>query len=277
MVRSPNCSNISTTFARPVAPSPCHRPTIDAVRLMTAHVAKGLEFDHVVILRANSGSFPAAYKETLVEFPRELRDPESVVPEDDKTLHDQEERRLFYVAMTRARDSLTIYAKGGTGKTDPTPPGYLRELLKDPTLHRYLRQRPPRGFQTDIFADASPAPARVWPHGLPCRQPPNLSARLSASAVQTYETCPLQFKLDREWRIPGEVPAAMQYGGTMHRVLRAYYDSVQQGRPMTEDILLDLFRADLADARIQDAYQHELYQQQGIEQLKRVSGSVPTG
>ena len=107
-------------------------PEVDAVRLMTAHVAKGLEFDHVAILRANSGSFPASYKETLVEFPRELRDPESLVPEDDKTLHEQEERRLFYVAMTRARDSLTIYAKGGTGKNDPTPPGYLRGLLKDP-------------------------------------------------------------------------------------------------------------------------------------------------
>ncbi len=245
---------------------PMSSPEVDAVRLMTAHVAKGLEFDHVAILRANSGSFPASYKESLVEFPRELRDPESVVPEDDKTLYEQEERRLFYVAMTRARDSLTIYAKGGTGKTDPTPAGYLRGLLKDPTLHRYLRQRPPRGFQTDIFAHTSPSPVgvAVWVGLSPAS---DLSARLSASAVQTYETCPLQFKLDREWRIPGDAPAAMQYGGTMHRVLRAYYDAVRQGRPMTEQALLDLFRTDLSDAKIQDAYQHDLYLQQGIEQL----------
>ena len=246
---------------------PMASPEVDAVRLMTAHVAKGLEFDHVIILRANSGSFPAAYRESLVEFPRELRDPESVVPEDDKTLYDQEERRLFYVAMTRARDSLTIYAKKGTGKTDSTPAGYLRGLLKDPALHRYLRQRPPRGFQTDIFAQSSPSPVGVaaWVALSPAS---DLSLRLSASAVQTYETCPLQFKLDREWRIPGEVPAAMQYGGTMHRVLRAYYDSVQQGRPMSEESLLDLFRTDLADAKIQDAYQHDLYLQQGLGQLK---------
>ncbi|MGO9125460.1 MAG: ATP-dependent helicase [Terriglobales bacterium] len=246
---------------------PMSSPEVDAVRLMTAHAAKGLEFDHVAILRANSGSFPANYKESLVEFPRELRDPESVVTEDDKTLHEQEERRLFYVAMTRARDSLTIYAKRGAGRADPTPPGYLRDLLKEHSLHRYLRQRAPRAFQTDIFAHASPPPVGVaaW-----VALPPvsDLSMRLSASAVQTYETCPLKFKFDREWRIPGEVPAAMQYGGTMHRVLRAYYDSVRQGRPMTEESLLNLFRTDLTEARLQDAYQHDLYLQQGIDQLK---------
>ncbi len=47
----------------------------NAVRLMTAHAAKGLEFAQVFILRANSNSFPASYKEPLIEFPRELHDP----------------------------------------------------------------------------------------------------------------------------------------------------------------------------------------------------------
>ena len=38
----------------------------DAVSLMTAHTAKGLEWDHVLILRANSSSFPCSYKQPLV-------------------------------------------------------------------------------------------------------------------------------------------------------------------------------------------------------------------
>jgi DNA helicase-2/ATP-dependent DNA helicase PcrA len=246
-------------------------PAADAVRLMTVHLAKGLEFQHVFILRANSGSFPASYRETLVEFPNELRDPDSAAEGDDRTLYPQEERRLFYVAMTRARDSLHIYAKQGIGK-DKTPAGYVRELLQEASLRTWLISRPARPSQStiDIFAQASPAyPAHSrtaeW---LDLAATPGLHARLSASAVDTYERCPLQFKLERDWRMPRDVPAAMQYGAAMHRVLRTYYDSRQAGRPKTDDELIELLRQDLASAGIQDHYQYELYEKQGVEQLR---------
>ncbi len=240
----------------------------DAVRLMTAHSAKGLEFAHVFIVRAASPTFPASYKEPLIEFPRELHDPGSIAQGDDKELNQQEERRLFYVAMTRARDSLTIYAKKGKGKTDPTPPGFLRDLLKDSHLRRWLVQGVPRGFQTDMFAEGAAPPTMTRTNQWLAMPPAaDLHSRLSASAVQTYETCPLQFKLDREWRIPDEVPAAMQYGAVMHRVLRAHYDSVRFDRPLADNDLIQLFRDDLAQAGIQDRYQHELYENQGVQQL----------
>ena len=240
----------------------------NAVRLMTAHVAKGLEFNHVFIIRANSNSFPSSYKEPLVDFPRELQGAGVMPLFDDKELNRQEERRLFYVAMTRARDSLTIYAKQGTGKKDPTPNGFLRDLLKDPSLKSWLRQRHALEFQADLFAEAAPvlpgSPVSEW-----LKLPPvlDLGARLSASALQTYEICPLQFKLEREWRIPGEVPAAMEYGATMHRVLLAYYESVRLGRTIEDDQLIELFRTDLGNAGIEEKYQQDLYERQGIEQL----------
>ena len=78
---------------------------------------QGIGIQSCLLLRANSSPFPSSFKETLVEFPRDLRAADTVFGE-DKVLHEQEERRLFYVAMTRARDSLTIYAKEGTGKKD---------------------------------------------------------------------------------------------------------------------------------------------------------------
>jgi DNA helicase II / ATP-dependent DNA helicase PcrA len=242
------------------APASC-----DAVHLMTAHAAKGLEFRHVFILRANSNSFPTSYRESLVEFPRELRDPDSVGQQDDKTLHEAEERRLFYVAMTRARDTLTLYAKRGAGQ-DPTPAGFLRALLKDPSLGGFLDQRAARGLEGERIASLTPAP----PLSRWIELPPSseFGRRLSASAVETYENCPLQFKLDRQWRIPAEVPAAMQYGASVHRVLRAYYESVRGERTMSDEAAIEFFRADWRDARLQDPYQYHLYEKQGIAQLK---------
>lgn len=243
----------------------------DAVRLMTVHGAKGLEFPHVFILRANSNSFPTSYKETLVAFPQELRDPDSVIELDDQTLHKQEERRLFYVAMTRARDSLHMYAKEGSG-TDKTPPGYVRDLLKNPSLVGWLKSVPSRGSQAslDLAAGAAPGCPDESQIGrwleLPVLE--GLHTRLSASAIDTYERCGLQFKLDRDWRLAAKPAAAMQYGASMHRVLKTYFDSVAAGRTKTEEELIELFRSDLAAAGIQEKYQHELYEEQGLAQLR---------
>lgn len=243
----------------------------NAVRLMTVHGAKGLEFPHVFMLRANSNSFPASYKETLVAFPRELRDPDSLTEADDKTLHAQEERRLFYVAMTRARDTLRIYAREGTGRIDKTPPGYIRELMANRANDRWFRATPASGAQGTLDMDAGSSP--VYPAesrttlwlDLPVLD--GLHTRLSASAVDNYERCGLRFKLDRDWRLAAKPAAAMQYGAAVHRVLKTYFDSVRAGRPKADAELIDLFRLDLADAKIQESYQHELYEKQGIEQL----------
>ena len=252
----------------------------NAVRLMTVHGAKGLEFPHVFILRANANSFPCSYRETVVAFPKELRDPDSVTEADDPTLHKEEERRLFYVAMTRARDSLHIYSKQGKGKLNKNPDGYMRELIEDKSLAPWLTTIPARGTQTslDIFAEASlayPAESQtnVW-FELPVLA--GLHTRLSASAVDTYERCGLQFKLDRDWRLSAKPAAAMQYGAAIHRILKTYFDSVNLGRAKTDDELIDLFRLDLAEAKIQEPYQHELYENQGVAQLREFLAAART-
>ncbi len=248
-----------------VVPMPAREE--NAVHLISAHSAKGLEFKHVFILRVNPPSFPNSYREKLVELPRELRDPESFVEGDDKALSDEEEVRLFYVAMTRARDTLALYGRGGRGKKDPTPPGFLRDILANKSLAPFVRKRDAHALQAQIFAAAAEPVSRTsqW-----LSQPPItvLHTRLSATAVETYIRCPLQFKLAREWNLPREVPAALHYGSVMHAVLKTYYDSLGMGRPKTLDELLELFRTGLADASIQERYQHDLYERQGIQQLK---------
>ena len=82
----------------------------EGVRLMTIHAAKGLEFDAVFIIEANEGRIP--YKKAKTEKETE------------------EERRLFYVAMTRAKELLKIcYVKTKNGK-EVSPSRFVEELLE---------------------------------------------------------------------------------------------------------------------------------------------------
>src|SRR5207237_7873715 len=163
----------------------------------------------------------------------------------------------------------------GRGKTEKTPAGYLRELIKNRELKSYLKEGTCREFQTEIFGAAeAPAISRLgeW-IGLPPAS--ELASTLSASAIQHYETCPLQFKLEREWRIPAEASAALQYGACIHRVLLTYYDSVRWDRRLSEAELIERFCTELQDAVFPDHYQRELYQEKGIEELRQfVAGAV---
>ena len=99
-----NSSNISITSRRPAGKSIWSRNRGDAVQLMTVHAAKGLEFEHVFVLRLTHRGFPMAPRAAVLEFPEALMKEE--LPRGD--FHIQEERRLFYVAITRARERLTL-------------------------------------------------------------------------------------------------------------------------------------------------------------------------
>ncbi len=243
----------------------------DAVRLLTAHAAKGLEFRHVAILRGSSTSFPCSYREPLVDFPPELRRPDAF-SSDDKTLHEEEERRLFYVAMTRAKDTLAIYAHQGRGKKDPKPTQFLREFMIHPAYKKFWFTRSAAAVQDALFAEEEQRIAvqqsnvAAW-----LLMPPsvNFVSGLSASAIEIYEECPLRFKLEREWNLPRDVSASLHYGAAMHGVLRTFYDAQRYQREIGDDELLEQFRSHLASAGIADRYQYELYLRQGMEQLRQ--------
>lgn len=103
--------------------------TIDAVRLITAHSAKGLEFDTVFVPRINP---PHGYPKTSGDDELELPDGLAAGVEggpvlDDKARRMAEERRLFYVACTRAERRLVLLSKKNKGKSSSI--NYFEELL----------------------------------------------------------------------------------------------------------------------------------------------------
>jgi len=129
------------THLERIAQEDFYDPSVDAVTLMTIHASKGLEFTHVIVIAAEEGILPHIRKHGTPDF--------------------DEERRLFYVAATRAKSQLdVVYAK--KRKNEPRQPSrYITEVSKealprivDPslgTLEKKIQRREQKKRQTTLF------------------------------------------------------------------------------------------------------------------------------
>ncbi|MFG2980567.1 ATP-dependent helicase [Streptomyces sp. NPDC048258] len=238
----------------------------DAVRLMTAHRSKGLEWSLVVVAGVQEGLWPDLRRRgSLLEADRIGRDglAEPLTP--GALL--AEERRLFYVAATRARDRLVVTAVKAPADDGDQPSRFLTELGVPP---RDVTGRPRRPLAvpalvaelraTTVDPDASPAlrdaaarrlarlaaltddedrplvpaahPQRWWGLYEPTRSSVPLRDRdrpvaLSGSALdQLANTCSLQWFLGREVKADAPSTAAQGFGNVVHVLA----DEVASGR-----------------------------------------------
>ncbi|MDX2293287.1 ATP-dependent DNA helicase [Streptomyces roseofulvus] len=247
----------------------------DAVRLMTAHRSKGLEWSLVVVAGVQEGLWPDLRRRgSLLEADRIGRDglAEPLTP--GALL--AEERRLFYVAATRARDRLVVTAVKAPADDGDQPSRFLAELGTEP---KEVPGRPRRPLAvsalvaelraTTVDPDASPAlrdaaarrlaalaaltdedgqpmvpaahPDRWWGLHEPTRSAVPLRDRdrpvaLSPSALENLAaTCSLQWFLGREVKAAEPASAAQGFGNVVHVLA----DEVASGRtPADLDVLM---------------------------------------
>src|SRR5438132_6887477 len=142
---------------------------VDAVQLMTVHAAKGLEFPQVFLLRVNNRAFPATERLRVFEFPVELMKEGAPAAQ----FHIQEERRLFYVALTRAEERLTITTV--TEKKGKVPV-FIEDIVMDAAIKRQdvrqlmpklppaeVEQRAPDEHREDVqLFPAAAEPAKIF-------------------------------------------------------------------------------------------------------------------
>jgi DNA helicase-2/ATP-dependent DNA helicase PcrA len=253
----------------------------DAVQLMTVHSAKGLEFDRVFVLHLVNGGFPSRPRPHVFEFPTALM--KEQLPAGD--FHIQEERRLFYVAVTRARDLLTLTTVLRT-RSKPSP--FLDDILMDSALQkRDVQQLAPE--QTAETPAAQPpgtaalfgeqrANARVYSRIAEWvetyRPPVPAPLELSASAVGTFDRCPQVYLFDKIWKIATGPHAALSFGNVMHTTIKKIIEHLRKGKKVSFDEVADIYNREWTSAGYEDKYQEEEYKKDGLEQLRAFHASV---
>jgi DNA helicase-2/ATP-dependent DNA helicase PcrA len=257
-------------------------PTDDGVQLMTVHAAKGLEFPYVFVMSLCEGDFPSRAQRPVFEFPRELMKEE--VPEGDN-LRIQEERRLFYVALTRARRQLTLTFVSAKRKK---PSIFLEDILMDPKikakdaqqltpdvvlppLEQAAGPQPAKPAQAQLFglaADDARMYSRIALWAKAYRPPRPEPLQLSDSAIGAYQTCPQKYSFQYVWGIRGAQRAAMTFGRVMHRTIREFVDNCRRRREIPFEEVAISYNREWRSAGFLDDYQEEEYRREGLLQLE---------
>jgi DNA helicase II / ATP-dependent DNA helicase PcrA len=254
-------------------------PPGDAVQLMTVHGAKGLEFPQVFLVRVNHGQFPPRERLPLFEFPLKLMKEELPAGQ----FHIQEERRLFYVALTRAKRKLTITTL--TEKKGKVPT-FIEDILMDPAVKRrdVLQIAPKVRPQGEEPNAASASNSKVLPFPSLSQRPRIFSKiadwaetfhppspeplKLSASAVDNYRKCPQQFLFSRLWSLKEGPQATLTFGSVMHTTIKRFVDQLRKGVRLPFDEVARIFETEWSSAGFEDDYQEGEYKKDGMEQLR---------
>ncbi len=209
-------------------------PDVDAVAVMTIHKAKGLEFPFVYLPGLVTGRFPAIGRREQLGLPLDLV--HETLPEGDYQL--QEERRLFYVGMTRARDELVLtHAADYGGQRARRVSPFVLEALDLPVA----AGAPGAGAKATTPLERLAALERTEAVPPAPRRRGDDPLVLSFYAIDDYMTCPLKYKYAHLLRVPLAPHHSLIYGSALHAAVAEFHRRHARGDVMTEDQLFASF------------------------------------
>ncbi|HKY74133.1 MAG TPA: UvrD-helicase domain-containing protein, partial [Patescibacteria group bacterium] len=201
---------------------------VDAVKLTTAHSAKGLEWQHVFIARAVDGKWGNVRVRNLIPLPEGLLKQVRV----EEKEQNEDERRLFYVSLTRAKQTVTVtYAKtaiSGNRSRQHMHSMFIEELPK-----KYQEQ-----FDSDEFEKKSESLLRRLLQQ-PTHPEPTIDEQewiqgllrdfvLTPTALNTFLECPYKFKLNSLVKVPRAKQDYLSFGTAIHRALELLFRWIMQ-------------------------------------------------
>ena len=193
----------------------------NGVHLLTAHGSKGLEFEHVYIIRADSQNWVKKnYGRSGYKYPAAL------VPAAEKS-DVEDDRRLFYVAMTRAKNFLTIsYSDFDDNEKALEPARFISEITN-------REEDVKRGFVDDESVLDYKANLMRYSRGEITLIEHDVidkilqSFRVSATSLNKYLRCPITFYFENILRVPMARSATNGFGNAIHFALEMYFRDIE--------------------------------------------------
>ncbi len=229
------------------------------VNVLSVHRAKGLEWETVYIVDCTEGSFPLQRRGSSLAVPEQLK---AVTSRADE--HMAEERRLMYVAVTRARQELMLtYADRHGGGAPRRPSRFLEELLT-----ALPSETEADAMQTGLerFAPRVPAASVALPAAM------QLDGRLvmSVSQIVCWLNCPQDFYYQYVLGMPLPDDPSRQYGTAIHAAIERIHQGRRMGTPPQLDEVLESVKASLPKRGYASAGSRERAHTQALQSVHQL-------
>jgi len=227
---------------------------LDVVQVLTVHKAKGLEFPVVFLVQLAAGRFPTNNRSGGLDLPAAHRDAAA-----DSESHREEERRLCYVAFTRAREELILtYARdyGGLGR-ERAPSLFLQEAFD---LGKPVPAKRRKRAIEELEEHRPGLPALALVDSRATREPIDLSVR----RLEDYETCPLKYRFLHEISVDPILTRdhRVNFGNAMHQAVAHALNRRIQGHTPSFDEVAEVFQR----AWRRDGYRSEEHERRRFDQ-----------
>jgi DNA helicase-2/ATP-dependent DNA helicase PcrA len=251
----------------------------ETVKIMTIHGAKGLEFKYVFIVNLVDRRFPTIERKENIELPDALV--KEIIPEGD--IHLQEERRLFYVAITRAKEGVFFTSAENYGGQKSKK---LSRFLNEITFQKTKNNQQSITNKFNVFEKY-----RTVKNGIDHSLLVNyLPKQFSFTQFKVFETCPLQYKFAHILHVPTKGRFTFSFGKTLHNTLYNFFQRIIN-QPAAEQIslfqslpvkklnyelseLLQIYEENWINDWYEDKKHQEEYKKKGREILEKFYDSI---
>jgi DNA helicase-2/ATP-dependent DNA helicase PcrA len=250
---------------------------LNAVNILTVHGSKGLEFPVVFLVNLVAQRFPSVGRADSIPIPEGLIKESMPFEISEQELNLQEERRLFYVGATRAKEKLFLTAANyyGDAKRKKKPSIFLNEILDRDTKSDF--ETVDLDNINDISMNLKYISKDNYDSIIPRDENIDLTKKFSYSQLNVYDLCPRKYEYSYVLKIPQKPSSAMSFGTSVHNTLKDFYSLVKRSKeglvgianePSLEE-LLDLYEKNWIVTGYESKKQEELRRKEGRDIMKK--------